>query len=700
METTNTRKRFDKLLALLISFALAISLLPAFSLVRTAYADDETTVLDSGTKWGIDWVLDSDYTLTISPASDEDAESNGCSPGEITYTAFSSTNIPWYSYTSSILKIVVESGITTVYSLRNCTALTEVELADTVTTVGNYCFYNDTSLSSLDFLPDSVTTIENYAFYNSGLKSLDGLPDSVASVGTKVFYNCKSMSYLKYPDAVAARIVDIGDSDFGTLAEGAVIDLSNMYNLAMVGSTIATGSTSPTIILPEAELLTAVPGDVGGSATDVTIVIPSTVRKVSGSSNFYDGSDTDAYTAVTLRYGGLIEASEDADELLAAAESAVGEIGGKLMQSYYDFGGVRAQGNLDQAYSMTTVTMDFEGTADEAPEVYYLASADSELVQVDESQLAYDEDISAWRLSVAGAEDGYATGLYVSAAEPSVADATIELSATAAAYTGSALVPEVTVTYDGTVLVEGTDYTLSYADNVNVGTATVTVTGTGGYAGTATATFEVTAAEFVSAELSQTSYDYDGKAKFPSATVVDTAGATLAEGTDYELLYSAGCTEPGAYKVTVLGLGTYDGQTLEASFTIVEAEAAVDTDSADYQAGYAAGQAAVASTAAEKATQELGVAVAAKSVKVKKLKTKKRTVKALTVTGAKGKVTYAKVAKGSSKKLTVNSKTGKITVKKGTKKGTYKVKVRVKAASTGKYAASSTVVTVKVKVVK
>lgn len=91
--------------------------------------------------------------------------------------------------------------------------------------------------------------------------------------------------------------------------------------------------------------------------------------------------------------------------------------------------------------------------------------------------------------------------------------------------------------------------------------------------------------------------------------------------------------------------------------------------------------------------------VKAKTVKVKKATVKKKNVtiarkNALTVSKAKGKVTYQKV-KGN-KKIVINKKTGKITVKKGLKKGTYKVKVKVKAAGKGSYLSGYKTVTVKI----
>jgi hypothetical protein len=94
------------------------------------------------------------------------------------------------------------------------------------------------------------------------------------------------------------------------------------------------------------------------------------------------------------------------------------------------------------------------------------------------------------------------------------------------------------------------------------------------------------------------------------------------------------------------------------------------------------------------------------TVKYSKLKKKKQTIavkKAMTVSEAKGKVTYkiSSVKKGNKsykKKFSINAKTGKITIKKGLKKGTYKVKIKVKAAGNSTYKAATKTVTVKIKV--
>ena len=60
-------------------------------------------------------------------------------------------------------------------------------------------------------------------------------------------------------------------------------------------------------------------------------------------------------------------------------------------------------------------------------------------------------------------------------------------------WTGKAVKAKPKVTAGGRTLREGTDYTLSYRNNVNAGTATVTATGRGNYTGTKSVAFKIVA---------------------------------------------------------------------------------------------------------------------------------------------------------------------------------------------------------------
>ena len=61
----------------------------------------------------------------------------------------------------------------------------------------------------------------------------------------------------------------------------------------------------------------------------------------------------------------------------------------------------------------------------------------------------------------------------------------------AQAWTGSAIEPELMITFNGTALVEGRNYIVAYTNNVNSGTAKATVTGIGNFTGTVEVSFEV-----------------------------------------------------------------------------------------------------------------------------------------------------------------------------------------------------------------
>lgn len=58
-------------------------------------------------------------------------------------------------------------------------------------------------------------------------------------------------------------------------------------------------------------------------------------------------------------------------------------------------------------------------------------------------------------------------------------------------YTGQSIKPSVKVLHSSAILSEGTDYTISYGENVNVGTGTVLISGTGNYTGSITKEFQI-----------------------------------------------------------------------------------------------------------------------------------------------------------------------------------------------------------------
>ena len=137
-----------------------------------------------------------------------------------------------------------------------------------------------------------------------------------------------------------------------------------------------------------------------------------------------------------------------------------------------------------------------------------------------------------------------------------------------------------------TVLVEGTDYTLAYANNVNAGTAKVTATGKGNYASTKTVeytikkvqlTIKVDDAQVICGkEAPQYEVSYEG---FVAEETKDVLEGTLTITCDYTKESPAGST----YDITPSGLTAknYDITFVPGKLTVLVDQAAVDQAAAD-----------------------------------------------------------------------------------------------------------------------
>ena len=166
----------------LLSFVLAVlmiaSLLPA-----TALAAD---IVDSGTCGAegdgsnLTWTLDSEGVLTIS--------GNGAMH-DYDYSS------PWHENGNQIQSVFMANGVTSIgnFAFFECISLTSMTIPDSVTCIGNCAFKDCSSLASVT-IPDSVASIGVYAFCGcTSLKSVT-IPDSVTSIGDYAFGFCTSLT--------------------------------------------------------------------------------------------------------------------------------------------------------------------------------------------------------------------------------------------------------------------------------------------------------------------------------------------------------------------------------------------------------------------------------------------------------------------------------------------------------------------------
>ena len=129
-----------------------------------------------------------------------------------------------------------------------------------------------------------------------------------------------------------------------------------------------------------------------------------------------------------------------------------------------------------------------------------------------------------------------------------------------------------TVKDGGKVLVEDTDYTLSYSEDViNVGTVTVTITGTGNYEGTVDTSYEITPRKVImtSADGSKV---YDGSALTKNKVTESEDGFVKDDGATYNVTGSQ--TETGSSKNTFTY--TLNEKTLEKNYVIETKEGTLE----------------------------------------------------------------------------------------------------------------------------
>lgn len=174
-----------------------------------------------------------------------------------------------------------------------------------------------------------------------------------------------------------------------------------------------------------------------------------------------------------------------------------------------------------------------------------------------------------------GAGDAQGTGdVETITTTKDISQGQLTLSFSSLTYTGSPIqATGATLTVGGTTLTEGTDYTLSYSDNVKVGTATATATGIGACTGSLKTTFDIAPADMSLTSVTMPNLPYTGQAMSPqpkSVTYeVDGVTTELVVGVDYQVVGFTNNTNIGDATVVLQGMGNFTG-TLIANWKIVQ----------------------------------------------------------------------------------------------------------------------------------
>lgn len=152
--------------------------------------------------------------------------------------------------------------------------------------------------------------------------------------------------------------------------------------------------------------------------------------------------------------------------------------------------------------------------------------------------------------------------------EPSlIEDCDITLEGTSYSYTGVEIKPAIIVKNNENLLIEGSDYTVVYSDNINVGEASVQIVGEGTYTGTVTKTFNIVAADLSNADVALSYRDshYYKRNITPNVTVK--LGGVVVDPSNYTVKYSNN-KYPGTATVAVTGKKNFKSTTVKENFYI------------------------------------------------------------------------------------------------------------------------------------
>lgn len=220
--------------------------------------------------------------------------------------------------------------------------------------------------------------------------------------------------------------------------------------------------------------------------------------------------------------------------------------------------------------NLTLGTQNYTYSAEAKKPKVTVYDSDGYVVDASNYSVTYSNNIQAGTATITVTAKGDYKGTLTknyNIAKRDISPFSVTLSATSYQYTGAARKPSITVKNGTRTLKSGTDYTVSYSNNIKAGTATAKITGKGNYTGTITKTYTIRPRNISANTVSglKTSYIYTGKSITPSPTM--TYGTTkLVKNTDYTISYKNN-KEIGTATITIKGKGNYSG-TVTKTFKI------------------------------------------------------------------------------------------------------------------------------------
>lgn len=171
-------------------------------------------------------------------------------PSTLVSVTITDSNVPEYAFSQcSNIQTVTIGNAAVVYdnAFSYCSSLTQVNLPETLTSIGENAFYNCSSLSQIE-LPSSLTNIAQNVFSScSALESIV-IPPSVTSIGSGAFSYCYGIKEINLPSAYGDSFSNLFGysmlSDLKKVTLGATTIPSSYFNNCSIIEEIVLENTS------------------------------------------------------------------------------------------------------------------------------------------------------------------------------------------------------------------------------------------------------------------------------------------------------------------------------------------------------------------------------------------------------------------------------------------------------------------------
>ena len=132
------------------------------------------------------------------------------------YAFYNCTSLPTITIPSNVTKI----GGSAFYG---CTGLKSMIIPENITSIESNTFHGCTALSSVN-LPNIITSIKDSAFFNCSSLQLESLPSSVTTLGKGTFSGCGSLASI----AIPASLTSVGENAFNDCSGIAEVKIENV----------------------------------------------------------------------------------------------------------------------------------------------------------------------------------------------------------------------------------------------------------------------------------------------------------------------------------------------------------------------------------------------------------------------------------------------------------------------------------------